>query len=327
MVDKGLILSENLPVKDGSQLPSIVLSAGEKGSYRFLEFFAANIRNPNTRQAYYHNVCTFFHWCERKRVQELSDIKSHHVAGYIEQLIKKRSAPTAKQHLASIRMLFDWLVIGQIVESNPASSVRGPKHVVKKGKTPVLLGEEARHLLDNIKTNTVVGLRDRALIGLLIYTFARISAAVAMNLDDIYIQGKRTWIRLHEKGGKVHQMPAHHELEEYLDAYINAANIAGQKGKPVFRSAVYRTGRLSEGRLHRVKAYDMIKRRAKEAGIQSPINCHTFRATGITVYLEKGGSLEKAQQMAAHESPRTTKLYDRTSDQVTLDEIERIILS
>jgi site-specific recombinase XerD len=251
----------------------------------------------------------------------------HFLSGYsLWAMTKTHAAPTAKQHLAAIHMLFDWLVVGQVVPTNPAGSVRGPKYVVKQGKAPVLLGEEARRLLDSIKTETVVGLRDRALIALLVYTFARVSAAAHMNVEDVYVQGKRTWVRLHEKGGKEHTLPCHHELEEYLDAYMSAAGVDGEKGTPLFRTAFGKTGTLTEKRVHRNDALRMIKRRALGAGILSPIGCHTFRATGITAYLLNNGSLEKAQMMAAHESPRTTKLYDRTNDQISLDEVERILL-
>jgi site-specific recombinase XerD len=307
-------------------LPAMILATGEHGTYRFLEFFASNIRNPNTRAAYYYNVCDFFAWCQGRGVRELTEVRPHHVAGYIERMTKTHAPPTTKQHLAAIRMLFDWLVVGQIVPTNPAGSVRGPKYVVKQGKTPVLLGEEARRLLDSIKTDTVVGLRDRAFIALLVYTFARVSAAVHMNVEDVYVQGKRTWVRLHEKGGKEHTLPCHHELEDYLDAYMTAAGVDGEKGAPLFRTAFGKTGKITTRRFDRQSAWYMVKRRALEAGILSPIGCHTFRATGITAYLLNNGSLEKAQMMAAHESPRTTKLYDRTSDQISLDEVERILL-
>jgi len=318
---------QNLPAEISSgMLPAVVLGSGEPAAYKFLEFFAADIRNRNTRLAYYRAACMFLEWCKRKRVRNLADIRTHHVAGYIEHLGQVRSAPTVKQHLAAIRMLFNWLVVGQIVPTNPATVVRGPKYVVRKGKTPVLLGEEARQLLDSITTETVVGLRDRAFMALLVYTFARVSAATAMNVEDVYVQGKRTWVRLHEKGGKEHTLPCHHELEEYLDSYITTAGIARAKGTPLFRTAIGKTKQLSSRRLHRVEAYQMIKRRAVAAGIKSPVSCHTFRATGITQYLLNKGTLEKAQLMAAHESPRTTKLYDRTKDEVTLDEVERIRL-
>jgi integrase len=213
-----------------------------------------------------------------------------------------------------------------LVRANPAAAVRGPKHVVKKGKTPILTKDEARQLLDSIDVSTPVGLRDRALIALLIYTFARVSAAMQMNVRDYFPQGKRWWVRLHEKGGKHHEMPAHHLLEVYMDEYLAGAGIADDKAIPLFRTAARRAGTLTELRMNRTDALRMIWRRARAAGIKTELGCHSFRATGITVYLQNGGLLEHAQQMAAHESARTTKLYDRRNDQVTLDEIERIVL-
>ena len=218
----------------------------------------------------------------------------------------------------------DWLVVGQIIPMNPASSVRGPKYVIKQGKTPVLTAAEARILLDSIDTSTGIGLRDRALIAAMLFTFARVSAVVAMKVDDYYQIGKRSWVRLHEKGGKDHAVPAHHVAEEYLDAYLKASGHATDKTAPLFLTATGRTGKLSNNPLTRHDALRMIKRRSKVAGLSNKICCHTFRATGITAYLENGGTIENAQAIAAHESPRTTKLYDRTSDEITLDEVERI---
>jgi integrase len=208
---------------------------------------------------------------------------------------------------------------------NPAAAVRGPKHVVTKGKTPVLTPDEARELFDSITPLTIADLRDLALIGVMVYSFARVGAVVAMNVEDYYQQGKRFWFRLHEKGGKRHEVPAHHKAEEYLDAYIAAAGIAGQRNTPLFRT-LDRHRRLTERRMHRLEVLAMIKRRSRRAGLPQVICCHTFRATGITAYLLNGGTLEHAQRIAAHSSPRTTKLYDRTSDDISLDEIERIVL-
>ena len=170
------------------------------------------------------------------------------------------------------------------------------------------------------------GLRDRALIALMAYSFSRVSAAVGMRVEDYFAQGKRWWVRLDEKGGKRHEMPAHHNLEAYLDAYLHAAGLVEAKKTPLFRSARGRTGELTESGMHRVDVFRMIQRRARDAGLDAGVCCHTFRATGITAYLDNGGTLENAQAMAAHESPRTTKLYDRTSDDITLDEVERIAI-
>ena len=309
-----------------SQLPNLILRAGDRAARRFVEFFTATIRNRNTRAAYTQAVGQLCVWCERRGVT-LTGIIPVVVAAYIEELTARRSAPTVKQHLAAIRMLFDFLVTGHIVDVNPAWSVRGPRHVVKKGKTPVLAAAEARTLLDSIETDTLIGLRYRALIALMCYSFARVSAAITMNVEDYYQQGKRSWFRLHEKGGKFHEVPVHHSAEEYLDSYIAMAGIADDRKGPLFRSALGKSGTLIILRMSRTDVFRMVKRRALATGIGiERICCHTFRATGITAYLENGGTIEHAQAIAAHESPRTTKLYDRTNDTLTLDEIERIAI-
>jgi integrase/recombinase XerD len=310
----------------GLAVPAAIAGAGDTAVRRFLEFFAATIRNKNTRMAYYRAVTDFFAWLDAAGIVALVDIEPLHVATYIEALQDRMAKPTVKQHLAAIRMLFDWLVTGGILATNPATSVRGPKHVIKRGKTPVLTTDQARVLIESIDTSTLVGLRDRALIGVMTYAFARIGAVVSMRVEDYFANGKRWWVRLHEKGGKRHEMPAHHKLEAFLDEYIRAAGIAGDEKSALFRSAIRRTGTLAATAMHRVDAWRMIQRRSAELGMKVKIGCHTFRATGITAYLEAGGTLENAQLMAAHESPRTTKLYDRTGDEITLDEVERIAI-
>src|ERR1039458_9144837 len=287
-MDGGLIkkTGANLAIGGSAGVPAVVLAAGKKAGLRFLEFFTANIRNPNTRRAYHRACLDFFRWCESGGLA-LDRIGPVHVAAYIECLGKDLSRPSVKQSLAAIRMLFDWLVVGQVVPVNPAHSVRGPKHVVRKGKTPVLSAEEARQLLDAIDTSSVVGLRDRALIGLMVFTFARVGAATGMDVEDWYFQGRRWWVRLHEKGGKRHEMPAHHNLEEYMAAYIEAAGLAGKKGTPLFRTAKGKKQQLTERRMAQPEVYLMIRRRAAGAGIKTLIGCHTFRATGITAYLKE----------------------------------------
>ena len=143
---------------------------------RTLEFFTANIRNKNTRRAYAHAIGEFAAWCEARGLVDLGAIEPVQVAAYVEQLQARLGPPSVKLQLAALRVLFDWLVVGQILPFNPASSVRGPRHSVRKGKTPVLAAEEARALLDAIDVSTSIGLRDRALIGLMVYTFARAGA-------------------------------------------------------------------------------------------------------------------------------------------------------
>ena len=213
---------------------------------------------------------------------------------------------------------------GQVVPHNPAASVRGPSHTTRQGKTPVLVAAEARQLLDSIDVTTPIGLRDRALIALMVFSFARIGAAVTMRVEDVYVQNRRLWVRLREKRGKRHEMPCHHTLEVYLHAYLDGTGIAVDLKRPLFRTIRRGTGQLSETPLPQANAYAMVRRRAVAAGIDTKIGNHTFRATGITAYLKSGGTLENAAVMANHASTRTTQLYDRRSGDVTLDEIERI---
>jgi site-specific recombinase XerD len=309
-----------------SSLPALVKATGKRAGIRFLEFFAAQIRNPHTRRAYARAVAEFLAWCESVGVTSLPDVQPLHVASWIELQGRTVSAPSVKQQLAAVRHLFDWLVVGQVVPVNPAASVRGPRHVVRVGKTAVLEPVEARALLDSIDATTPAGLRDRALISLMVYSFARIGAALGMKIEDVFTQNRRLWVRLHEKGGKDHAMPCHHNLEQALTAYLDGAGLAEDLKGPLFRTIGRGTGQLTRTSLPQANAYAMIRRRAEAAGIKTKIGNHSFRATGITAYLKNGGTLEKAASMANHASTRTTQLYDRRRDEMSLDEVERILI-
>jgi len=309
-----------------SAMPGLIVRAGGDAQKRFIEFFAAQIRNKNTRQAYVRAVAEFFAWADDVGIGNLLDIEPVHVAAWVELKTNSYEPQTVKQQLAALRHLFDWLVTGHVLHTNPASFVRGPKFSYTKGKTPILTPNEARKLIRSIPTDTLVGLRDRALIGLMIYTFARVSAAVNMNVKDVYQKQESLWVRLHEKGGKHHEMPCQHNLKDWLREYIEAAGIIEDKDGPLFRTVDRKTRKIGSTRLDRQRAWAMVKRRAAKAGIETQGICnHTFRGTGITAYLENPeAKLEHAQQMAAHSDPKTTRLYDRRSDAVSMDEVERI---
>jgi integrase/recombinase XerD len=325
-------------------VPALFADAGERGCGRLLEWLTADIRNPNTRASYAHAVSRFSDWCGLRGLR-LENLQPIHAATYVEELAtvvrkdgKTLSKPTVKQHLAALRMLGDYLVTGQVIANNPFSPVRGPKYKIKKGKTVVLTAGEMRQLLNSFDMTldaegrmvekeaadfTLAELRDRALIAVLAYSFARISAALGMNVGDYYRQGQRHSLRLHEKGGKHHEVPCHRMARAYLDAYLAAAGIASDRNGPLYRTFDSHR-RLTDRRLSRREALAMVKRRVTAAGLGDRTCNHSFRATGITAYLQNGGSIEKAQQIAAHESPRTTKLYDRTTDDIDESEIERI---
>jgi integrase/recombinase XerC len=310
-------------------LPSIrtnktISRMGPKVEQRYWEFFVAAIRNPNTRDAYYHAVENMFDWLEAGGIDSIHDIQPIHIATWVECLKVRYSVASVKLKLAAVKMLFDWLSTGGMLQSNPAASVKSPRHIVRKGKTPALDPSEARQLIDAIDTTKIIGLRDRALIGIMIYSFARIGAALTMKVEDVYTQNRRLWLRLQEKGGKQHDMPCHHELEIWLEEYIEAGQLRNQRDGWLFRSVDRHTKTLGDVRLVQANAYMMVKRRAENARIKTDISNHSFRATGITAYLLNGGTLEKAARMANHASTRTTQLYDRRDDAIVLGEVERV---
>jgi len=311
---------------DTCRIPQLFAEVGARARFRFVEFFAAHIRHSNTRAAYHRAVCRFADWCASKRL-DIASLNPVWIAAYIEELQALRPEPSVKQALAAIRMLFDWFVTGHVIPFNPASSVRGPRYSLRRGKTPVLDAEQARHLLDSINAGKLIGLRDRALIAIMVFTFARVSAVAAMKVEDYFQQGKRWSVRLHEKNGKLVEMRVHHNLETYLDEYLDAAGIRSDRRGPLFRRAMKNDhSRLTVDGMTRQLIWAVVKRRARFAGSPPEICCHTFRATGITTYLKNGGTLEKAQYMAGHESSRTTSLYDRRLDEITLDDVERIAI-
>ncbi|MEK6703810.1 MAG: tyrosine-type recombinase/integrase, partial [Planctomycetota bacterium] len=276
-----------------------LLLADPETASRSLEYFTTQVRSPATREAYSRAIRRFFVWCEDRGVTDLHAVSPMCVAAYIEQLGRHRSAPTVKRALAAIRSLFDWLASGGCLPANPAAPVRGPRHVVVRGTTPVLTVEETRHLIRSIPADAPIGLRDRALIAMMVYTFARVSAATGMRVDDYFQQGRRWFIRLHEKNGRLHQVPAHSKLQEHLEQYLHACGLDTSPHLPLFRSFSI-DGRMTVHGLTRNDALRMVKRRAVAAGLAATTCCHSFRATGITAYLSNGGLLETAQALAGH---------------------------
>ncbi|HEV2651681.1 MAG TPA: tyrosine-type recombinase/integrase [Rhizomicrobium sp.] len=315
-----------VPLSNLDRVPALVASAGDRAAMRYIEFFTAEISNANTRRAYGRAADAFTTWCAAVGIVSIADVMPIHVATWLEVRKSEVAAPSVKQELAALRHLFDWLVVGQVVPVNPAASVRGPRHVVKAGVTPILDAGEARLLIDSIDVSTPVGLRDRALIALMLYSFARVGAALGMKVADVYTQNRRLWVRLREKGGKPHAMPCHHNLETYLHEYLAGADLESDSKGPLFRTIGRGTSKLTTRPLPQANAWAMIERRRKAAGIETKIGNHSMRGTGITTFLKNGGTLETAAKMANHASTRTTQLYDRRHDEMSLDEVERILI-
>ncbi|MEO7274459.1 MAG: site-specific integrase [Vicinamibacterales bacterium] len=274
-------------------LPQIVRRAGPEAERRTLEFFETGISNRNTRQAYAQAVMRFMRWAENRNL-ELTDITVFTVSAYVAEMSREYSARSVRQHLGAIRGLFDYLVGGKVVAVNPASSVRGPQDDGAATKTlaPALQPQQIRLLLDSIDTDDYSGLRDGALIATMAYGFARVSAAVAMDVQDYFERDGRGWLRLRGRHGSC-EIPLHPKAQVYLDAYVAAADIAGQPDTPLWRTMTKERA-FSGERLSRVDVFRMVKRRLRHAGLPGTASCDSIRAAGIAAFLAGGGTTARA---------------------------------
>lgn len=307
-----------------SLLPAIVARAGTAAVFAAEEFFFGRLRNRHTRAAYLGAVRRFLAWAEARGL-ELARITPGEVGLYFDELRARTSIATGKQHLSALRHFFDGLVTRHAILLNPALSVRGERYQVVEGKTPEIGIEDARRLLASIETASVIGLRDRAVISVLIYTAARAGAVAQLRRGDYYRAGEQWMLHFEEKGGKSREIPVRHDLQELLRAYLAASGIeAAAKDAPLFRTAYRRTGRLTASALQVVDICRMVKRRLAQAGLPERLSPHSFRVTTITDLLEQGVPLEDVQRLAGHADPRTTRLYDRRSRKITRNIVERI---
>lgn len=307
---------------DTIPLPGILRNAGPAARFAFEEFLHGQIRNPHTRKAYLHAVRLFCDWCEVAG-REVTRVTPAHVGRYLNGLTV--GVPTRKLHLAALRRFFDALVLRHVLILNPALSVRGERYQVVEGKTPEISVADARRLLQSVSTQDVVGLRDRSIIGILIYTAARVGAVARLRRADYYQVSDQFCLQFHEKGGKIREIPVRHDLQQFLQAYLDCSGLGNtESAAPLFRSAVRRTRHLTPRSMTADDMARMIKRRLREAGLSDRLSPHSFRVTTITDLLEQGVPLEDVQYLAGHSDPRTTRLYDRRQRRVTRNIVERI---
>ncbi len=314
--------------------PEIVRRAGAGAEYAYADFFKAKIANVNTRKAYKRAVDRFLRYCQECRI-ELHQVTSFLIGDYLEHhLVDKDrlplSAPSKKQHLAALRHFFDNQQLYHGVLLNPASSVRGPKHVAHEGKTPAFDEKQVKRLFASIDTTSLIGLRDKTILMVLAYTAARAGAVAKLRLEDYYSDGIQWWFHFGEKGGKVHLVPARHDLQLQMETYLKTANLAGEPSKtPLFRSARGR-GQIRSYSNKGLTGNDLlriVKRRLGRAGLPvSTFSCHSFRATTATNLLRQDVAREQVQYLLGHVDARTTDLYNRTDKQVSRNIVERISL-
>jgi site-specific recombinase XerD len=300
-----------------------VLQQTPNAAFAADEFFRASISNEHTRRAYGRIVGRLLVWCNEREL-ELRNITPGIAGDYVGQL--EGSAPTKNQALAALRHFFDALVQRHAVALNPFSSVRGVKHSVTEGRTAELGIDQARKLFNAIDTGNVVGLRDRAVLGVLAYTGARVGAVAKLRLADYRNHGEGRVLRFREKGGRDREIPVRHDLADWLNAYMQAAGIeADSRGKaPLFRSADGKRKVLTPSSYSPHLMRQMMKRRLEDAGLPELFSPHSFRVTVVTDLLNQNVPLEDVQFLAGHASPTTTRVYDRRRRKVTRNIVERI---
>jgi site-specific recombinase XerD len=300
----------------------LVAEYGAAGRFAWEEFFSGSIRNLHTRKAYLHAVRAFLGWCELAEI-ELRNVTPGMIGRYFDE--HPGSPPTKKLHMSAIRGFLDVLVLRHVIILNPALSVRTERFSSIEGKTPEITVEQARTLRESIKLNTVVDVRDRAIISTLIYTAARVGAVAKLRIADLTDEGHRMSIRFREKGGKHRVIPARTDLQDDLEQYLRLSAIYDiEPNGPLFRSAAGRAATLKTDPMSPVDICRMVKRRLAAANLPTSISPHSFRACAATDLLKQGVAIDDVQYLLSHSDSRTTALYDRRKRVVSRNIVERI---
>lgn len=308
--------------ESATEVPALIAQSGQAARFAYDEFFFGKLRNPHTRRAYQRAVDRFLEWCT-SREMELHEITPRDIGTYLDR--QQHAATTNKLLLSALRHFFDDLVNRHVLILNPAATVRGARCSAVEGRTPEIPPDQARRLLAGMGTDGAVGLRDRAIVAVLIYTAARVGAVARLRRGDFYDAGNQYLLHFREKGGKSREIPVRHDLEEMLFEFLEAAGSRNAADSaPLFPTAVRRTGELTKRAMTAGDMGRMIKRRLRDAGLSARLSPHSFRVTTITDLLTQGVPLEDVQYLAGHSDPRTTRLYDRRKRQVTRNIVERI---
>ena len=299
-------------------------SSGVEFADAYVEFFAISF-NENTNAAYAQGIDCFFDYCAKSRIKNIAAIEPKHVGNFSKYMNRKKySISTIRLYLTAIRMFFNFCQLEGIMIINPSGPVKMPKQTRTTGSTPVIEPVEVRQILNAISEEREIDYRDRALIATMAYNFFRISSAVKMKVKNYELRGQQRWLTTYEKGSKYHEMPVPEELEILINAYLFKCDLFDKPEEPLFQSAKAKTGKLTGKQFDRVSAWKMIQRKAKAGKVFKQIGNHTFRATGLTNYLNSGGDIKGARNLANHSHSSTTELYDRTGDANKIEEINRI---
>jgi len=310
------------PAGQLDEMPPLVAQAGNGARFAWDEWFSAEMRNPHTRRAYSHAVRQFLSWCEAQMLA-LREITPGCVGTYYNEL--HASIPTKNQHLSALRCFFDRLVLRHAIGLNPAASVRGERYSLAEGKTPEITVRQEKALLASIQVNDIIGLRDRAVVAVLIYTAARIGAVAGLTIGSFAHDRTQSFLRFREKGGKVREIPMRTDLETYLTAYLHAAGLrSAPPDAPIFRRVARNTKILTVQPMTADGMGRMLKRRMADIRLPAELSPHSFRVGAITDLLSQGVPLEEVQNLVGHADPRTTRLYDRRQKRIMRSVVDKI---
>jgi integrase/recombinase XerD len=273
-------------------------STRAKTTETFLELLGARVRNPNTRSAYRVAWRSFLAFCSTRHL-ELQRVKAYHVGSWLDQHPGSRS--TQRQHLAAVRLLIDSLLMRGVVEYNPAARARPPRLVRESSHTPVFEEAEIVAFLDSISLKSLKDIRDKAIFCVLLYSWCRVSALINLSVADYYERGGTRWLRFQEKRGKDHEVPVHSKAKEAVDLWLERSYLASNPTAPLFPSFGKNRETLNARRLDRRSVLKLVEKWAKASGIQKRVCCHSFRATGVTEYMNSGGTIEIAQRIGAYD--------------------------
>jgi site-specific recombinase XerD len=292
-----------------------------KTAETLLNILQGRISNANTRSAYKIAWSSFFLFCSEYNLT-LERVKPYHVGMWLKR--HTGSVSTQRQHLAAVRLLFDHLLEQGVLDLNPAARAKPPRIGRETSHTPVFEQNEIKAFLEAIKLDSLIDKRDKALCSVLLYSWARVSAVVALRVEDYYERKGERWLRLHEKRGKIHEVPVHSKAREAIDQWLLASGLGSNPSAPLL-PAFGKNKKTPELRhMDRTSVWKLVQARAHASGLKKRVCCHSFRATGITEYMNAGGSLDIAQRMAGHSQLSTTKIYDRSQDRLTMAEIEKV---
>ena len=313
------------PDVSGELVPKVLCGADVKIIQSYNDFINLSIKSDDTRATYRSALSLFFRYCDDIGIEAFYDIEPAHVRSYLDYRTQElQMVASAPNHYHALKSCFQYLVDKGRLAANPAASVNYAFVRSSKGKTAVITKEDVRALLlaipsdphDDDNPAKPTDLRDRALIALMAYTFARIGGALSSNVGDYHMDDGVMWLNMVEKGSKEHSVPVVGAAREYIDAYIEHCGLrapGSNPRSPLFQSA-NRNGELNGNRYDRGNSRRMIARRAEAAGIGKGVKNHTLRATGITRFLEDGGKLDDAQDIANHADSSTTRRYDRRTN-------------